>query len=149
MIKFTPMELKSYEKPWLPAIKGAFLILFGIIAMLRILGTINSLAVLFTFLIAMIGILLVATGILYKKARFRGWTIASGIINLVFCIILGLRADVANNIPEARENISTIILIWVFYYAISEMGEAALLIYLKNASNAFSPTCEALIFHFP
>ena len=70
MIKFITMELKYYDKPWLPAFKGAFLIIFGIIAMLRIVGTIKSLGVLFAFLIAMIGILLIATGIRYKESAF-------------------------------------------------------------------------------
>ena len=28
-------------------------------------------------------------------------------------------------------------------------SEKAAVSYLKNASNAFSPTCDALIFHFP
>ena len=54
------MEFKYYDKSWLPAIKGAFLIIFGIIAMSQILGSIRSLASLFIVLIGMIGIILIS-----------------------------------------------------------------------------------------
>jgi hypothetical protein len=121
------MELKSYDKPWLPAFKGAFLILFGIIAMLRIFGSVRALAVLFIVLIGMISVLLISTGILFKKSDFRGWTIISGVINLLFCIYLATHMD------SPRNTILWIILIWVFYYAISELIEAGLLLNLKNA----------------
>jgi uncharacterized membrane protein HdeD (DUF308 family) len=127
------MELKYYDKPWLPAFKGVFLILFGIIAMLRILGSVKSLAVLFVVLIAIIGILLIATGIRYKKSMFRGWTIASGAINLVLCLILGLNIESSGNIETTRNTMLGIILIWVIFYAVSEIVEAGLLISLKNA----------------
>ncbi len=127
------MELKSYDKPWLPAFKGAFLILFGIIAMLRIPGTIKSLAILFIFLIAMIGILLILTGVRYKKSHFRGWTIASGIIHLSFCLFLSLHIDSAKDLYTAREGVSMIILIWVLYYAATEIVEAGILVSFKNA----------------
>src|SRR5512136_218412 len=99
------MELKSYDKPWLPAFKGAFLIIFGIIAMLRILGTIKSLAILFAFLAAMIGILLIATGIRSRTSRFRVWTIISGIIHLAFCIFLAFHVDTAKDLYAARAGV--------------------------------------------
>jgi hypothetical protein len=127
------MELKYYDKPWLPAFKGTFLILFGIIAMLRIFGTIKSLGALFIFLIAMIGILLIATGIRLRNSKFRVWTIGSGIINLAFCLYLGLHIDTAKDMNAARVGVSGIILIWVFFYAFSEIVEAVILISLKNA----------------
>jgi|WetSurSiteA1Bulk_404760.scaffolds.fasta_scaffold19505_2 uncharacterized membrane protein HdeD (DUF308 family) len=127
------MELKSYDKPWLPAIKGAFLIIFGIIAMMSILGTIKSLAVLFIFLIAMIGILLIFTGIRSKKSSYRIWTLASGIIHLSFCLFLGLHVDSAKDLYAARAGVSTVILIWILFYAITEIVEAGILISLKNA----------------
>ena len=133
MIKFITMELKYYDKPWLPAFKGAFLILFGIIAMLRVFGTIKSLAALFAVLIAMIGILLITTGIRYKQSRFRRWTIVSGVLNLAFCIYLALRVDSAKDINAAREGVSMVILIWVFFYAVTEIIEAGLLVTMKNA----------------
>jgi uncharacterized membrane protein HdeD (DUF308 family) len=127
------MELKYYDKPWLPAIKGAFLIIFGIVAMLNIMGTIKSLAVFFAFLIAMIGVLLIVTGVRYKKSSFRGWTIASGIINLVFCAVLFSKVDTAKSLYEAREGIVLLMLIWAIFFAITEIVEAALLVTLKNA----------------
>jgi hypothetical protein len=124
------MELKAYDKPWLPAFKGAFLILFGIIAMLRIFGTIKALAILFIFLIGMVSVLLITTGILFRKTQFRGWTIASGIINLLFCIYL------ATQIHASRDEILWIILVWVLVYAVSEIVEAVLLFKEKNAFGA-------------
>lgn len=121
------MELKSYDKPWLPVFKGAFLILFGIIDMLRIFGSVRALAVLFIVLIGMVSLLLISTGILFRKSEFRGWTIISGVFNLLFCIYLATHMD------SPRNTILWIILIWVFYYAISELIEAGLLLKLKNA----------------
>jgi len=127
------MELKPYDKSWLPAFKGAFLIIFGILSMLRIVGTITSLAVLFAFLIAVMGILLISTAVRYKTTGFRGWTIVSGIIHLSFCLFLATRVETAKNIYEAREGVIAIILLWVMFYAITEIAEAAILISLKNA----------------
>ncbi len=133
MTKFITMELKYYDKPWLPAFKGVFLILFGIIAMLRIFGTIKSLGALFAVLIAMIGILLIATGIRYKNSNFRVWTIVSGVLNLAFTIYLALKVDSAKDINAARMGVSMVILVWVFFYAVTEIIEAALLFTMKNA----------------
>jgi uncharacterized membrane protein HdeD (DUF308 family) len=121
------MELKYYEKPWLPAFKGAFLILFGIIDMLRIVGSIRALVILFIVLIGMTSILLISSGILFKKSAFRGWTIASGLINLAFCIYLGTHTD------APRETIMWIIVVWLVFYGISELVEAALLYTRQNA----------------
>jgi uncharacterized membrane protein HdeD (DUF308 family) len=135
LIKLIAMELKSYDKPWLPAFKGGFLILFGIIAMLGVAGTIKSLAFLFAFLAAMIGILLIATGIRNIGSRFRLWTIVSGIIHLSFFVILALRVDTAKDIYAAREGVTLLILIWLIFYAITEIVEAGIL-YSRN--NAFS-----------
>ena len=127
------MELKSYDKPWLPAFKGIFLIIFGIVAMLQIVGTIKSLAVLFIFLIAMIGILLIFTGIRYKNSQYRIWTIISGIIHLAFVIYLSTQLETAETITDAREGVSAVILAWLVFYAITEVVEAGILISLKNA----------------
>jgi hypothetical protein len=121
------MEFKYYEKSWLPAIKGAFLIIFGIIAMSQIVGSIRSLVSLFIVLIGMIGILLISSGIMLRKSRFRMWSLISGIINIVFCLILALR------IEAPREVIMWILLLWVIFQAISEIIEAGILIFLKNA----------------
>ena len=121
------MEFKYYDKPWLPAIKGAFFIIFGIIAMSQIVGSIRSLASLFIVLIGMIGIFLISSGIMLKKSRFRIWSIVSGIINLIFCLLLALK------IEAPREVIIWILLLWVIFQAISEIVEAGILISLKNA----------------
>lgn len=121
------MEIKYYDKSWLPAIKGAFLILFGIIAMSRIFGSIRSLASLFIVLIGVIGIMLISSGILFKKSKFRIWSIISGVINLIFCIILALK------IEAPRETIGMILMSWVIFQALTEIIEAGILVTLKNA----------------
>jgi uncharacterized membrane protein HdeD (DUF308 family) len=130
------MELKSYDKSWMPAFKGLFLVLFGIFAMMRIAGTIKSLAILFIFLIAMIGILLIYTGIRYKKSNYRLWTIISGIIHLAFVIFLTTKIDTAKNLDSAREGIVSFILIWIVFYSITELIESAILYTYKNAFTA-------------
>jgi hypothetical protein len=121
------MELKSYDKSWLPAFKGAFLIIFGIIAMLQIFGTIKTLAVFFVALIGMIAILLISTSIMLKKTRFRGWTLSSGLLNLAFAINLAIHLD------SPAKIILWIMLFWIIFYALSELVEAGILISLKNA----------------
>jgi hypothetical protein len=121
------MELKYYDKSWLPAIKGALLILFGIIAMSRIVGSIRNMASLFILLIGIIAILLISSGILYRKSGFRIWTITSGAINLAFCLLLALK------IEAPRETIGWILMLWIIFQAITELIEAGILISLKNA----------------
>lgn len=142
------MELKYYDKPWLPAIKGAFLIIFGILALMSIVGTIKSLAVLFALLIAMIGVLLIATGIMNKKAGFRVWSIVSGAINLGFCIFLAMKVDTADTLSEARSGVTMLIFVWIMYYAITELIEAGLLFSLKNAFAAVFVSNALLSFTF-
>jgi hypothetical protein len=121
------MELKYYDKSWLPAIKGAFLILFGMIAMSQIVGSIRSMASLFIVLIGMIGILLISSVVIFKKSKFRIWSITSGVINLIFCLLLALK------IESPRETIGFILLSWVIFQAICELAEAGILISLGNA----------------
>jgi uncharacterized membrane protein HdeD (DUF308 family) len=130
------MELKSYDKPWLPALKGAFLILFGLLALLNIFGTIKTLAVFFFVLIAAIGILLIATGVRDKKSSYRIWTIVSGVIHLLFCIYLSARVETVKDFNEVREGVILLILVWVIYYAITELIESAILLLHKNAFSA-------------
>jgi hypothetical protein len=120
------MEFKYYDKSWMPAIKGAFLILFGLIAVSQIVGSIRSLASLFIVLIGIIGVTLIGSTILFKKSRFRIWYIASGIVNLIFCLLLAVK------IEAPREIISMILLCWIIFQAVSEIIEAGILIYLKN-----------------
>jgi uncharacterized membrane protein HdeD (DUF308 family) len=136
------MEFKYYDKSWLPAIKGAFLILFGIIAMSQVVGSIRNMASLFIVLIGMIGILLLSSGILMKKSRFRIWSIISGAVNLLFCLILAFR------IEAPREEIGTIILFWIIFQAITEIAEAGMLFYLKNAFAALFLLNALLTFLF-
>ena len=132
------MEFKYYDKPWLPAIKGAFLIIFGIIAMSQIVGSIRSLASLFIVLAGMIGILLISSGIMLRKSRFRIWSIISGIINIIFCLILALK------IEAPREVIIWILLLWVIFQAISEIIEAGILISSQKCScSSFYSKCFA------
>ena len=121
------MQLKSYDKSWLPAFKGAFLILFGLISILFIFGTIKTLAVFFIALIGMMAILLIGSGVMFKNAKFRPWTFAMGIINLTFAISLAIHMD------DSGQVILWIILFWVIFYAICEVVEAGILIALKNA----------------
>ena len=121
------MELKYYDKSWLPAFKGAFLIILGLVAILQIFGTIRTLAVFFVALIGMMAILLIGSSLLYKKSRFKGWTLASGLINLAFAI------NLATHLESSGKNIIWIILFWVIFYALSELVEAVILISLKNA----------------
>jgi hypothetical protein len=130
------MELKYYDKQWLPAIKGTFLIILGILLILNIVGTIVSLGFFFAVLIAMIGILLIASGIFYKKSGFRILTIVSGVINLAFFIYLVVHVDSGMDLNQARTLISSTVFIWLLYYALYEFVEAGILLYLKNAFGA-------------
>lgn len=122
------MELKSYEKPWLPALKGAFLMLFGIIAMLLIIGGIKTLSILFAVLVGAMGASLIAAGVLSDKIRFKRWNIIKGVLNLAFVVVLLTQID------SPREVMIWIMLVWIFYYALTELIEAGILI---KAGNAF------------
>lgn len=121
------MELKTYEKPWLPAFKGAFLIIFGILAMIQIIGSIKALAMLLVTLISALGILLIATTILNKDTRYKAWNIINGVINLVFAIYLIIKVE------SPAVEIAWIILIWIIFYILTEFIEAGILISQKNA----------------
>jgi uncharacterized membrane protein HdeD (DUF308 family) len=136
------MQLKSYDKSWLPAFKGAFLILFGLISILFIFGTIKTLAVFFIALIGMMAILLIGSGVMFKNSKFRPWTFAMGIINLTFAISLAIHMD------DSGQVILWIILFWVIFYAICEVVEAGILIALKNAFFALYLLNACLTFLF-
>jgi len=127
------MELKHYDKSWLPAFKGAFLIIFGIIAILKIFGSIKSLGVLFLGLIIMIGILLVATGIRDKKSDSRWFSLIIGIINLLFFVYLVVNAKEGSSVVEVREGLFPVLVIWLIFYAVSEIIESVMLYFSKNA----------------
>jgi hypothetical protein len=137
------MELKSYEKPWLPAFKGAFLIIIGIIALLQIKGSANSLGILFTFLIGAMAVLLIGSGVLIKTAKFRGWTIIMGVINLAFSLTLLFKL----NSPD-RNPMLWLIFAWLVFYALTEIMEAGILIKQKNAFAALFILNAILTFLF-
>lgn len=121
------MELKSYEKPWLPALKGAFLILFGIIAMIQIIGGIKPLAILFAVLIGATGASLIAAGVLSGKSQLKGWHLVTGAFNLAFAVALLMKID------SPREVILWIMLAWIVFYALTELVEAGILVRNNNA----------------
>lgn len=121
------MELKSYEKPWLPAIKGIFLILFGITGMLQIIGSIRALSVVFVVLISAMAILLIGWGIIFKSSGTRIWSIVSGVINLFFSIFLLMKME------STTVDIVWIIMAWAIFYLVTELVEAGILIRQKNA----------------
>jgi hypothetical protein len=136
------MELKYYDKSWLPAFKGAFLIIFGLIGMLQIFGSIKKLGVFFIALIGMMAILLIGTSIMDKKSRFRTWTFSSGLLNLAFAI------NLATHLESSGKIILWIMLFWVIFYAVSELVEAGILISLKNAFFALYLLNACLTFLF-
>jgi uncharacterized membrane protein HdeD (DUF308 family) len=121
------MELKSYEKPWLLAFKGAFLIIFGIIALLKVVGSIRSLSMLFILLTSAIALLLIASAVISKKSNFKNWYIFSGVINLSFSVSLFLK------FYAERNDILWIMFVWVIFYSLTELIEAGILIRMKNA----------------
>jgi hypothetical protein len=121
------MELKSYEKPWLPAFKGAFLILFGIMGIVQVVGTIRSLSMLLIILTCALALLLIASAVIYKELSNRTWSIISGSIHLLFGILLMV------NFYSERSEILWIVFAWLGFYAITELIEAWILIRMKNA----------------
>jgi hypothetical protein len=121
------MELKVYDKSWLPAFKGAFLMIFGIIGILSVIGSIRSLSMLFILLTCAMALLLIGSAVIYKELRFRTWSIASGAVHLLFGILLMF------NFYAERSEILWIVFGWVIFYAITELVEAGILIRMKNA----------------
>jgi len=121
------MELKAYNKSWLPAFKGALLIIFGIVAMLQISGTLKSLAIIFSMLIIMIGILLLSSTFLFGKYKYPLWTIVSGILHLGFAIVL------ITKVEAPKETVVKVMIAWILFNAVTEIAEAGILITMKNA----------------
>jgi hypothetical protein len=124
------MELKPYDKPYLPAFKGALLILFGITGILQIVGSIKVLNIFFVVLIGAIGVLSIATALLIKNSKFKLWSVISGGINLVFAISLLLYMESSAII------LIRVIIFWIAFYVINELIEAGILLYQKNAFGA-------------
>jgi hypothetical protein len=121
------MEIKHYKRAWLPGFKGALFIILGIIAMLQVTGTIKTLAVFFSALIIMIGLLLVSSTILFGRYKYPLWTIITGLIHLVIAVILIVKID------QPRETVLSIMMVWIIYNALTEFGECILLVINKNS----------------
>jgi len=120
------MEIKSYENPWIPTLKGVFFILFGIIAMMQT-GTFETLSVFFVILIFLIAILFLAVAFLVKESKNKPWLIVSGVINLAFGVWL------SSQYGGSREYLAWIIVLWIVYSTLSDFVEAGILFRAKNA----------------
>jgi len=90
----------------------------------------------------MMAFLLIGTGFMFEKSKFRPWTFAMGIINLAFAISLAIHMD------DSGKVVLWIILFWVVFYAICELVEAGILIALKNAFFALYLLNACLTFLF-
>jgi uncharacterized membrane protein HdeD (DUF308 family) len=128
-IKHIAMSPKYYEKSWLQAFKGGFLIILGIFSMLQIAGSIKSLAMIFSFFIGMTGFVLIVAPIILKKGKLLSWNFMSGVLHVVFALILIFIAD------YPREQIVWVLLVWVIFNAVTEIIEALILL---NEKNSFS-----------
>lgn len=124
------MSPKYYDKAWLQAFKGGFLIVLGIVSMLQVSDSIKSLAMIFSFFIGMTGFVLIAAPIILKKKENRLWNILVGALNVVFAIILIFIVD------YPREQIIWALLVWVIFNAITEIIEAFILFHQKNSFSA-------------
>jgi hypothetical protein len=123
------MEIKSYENPWIPTIKGVFFILFGIMALTQT-GSFATLSIFFVILMFLIAILFLAVAFLIKEAKNKPWLIVSGLINLGFGVWL------ASNFNGSKEYLSWIIVVWIVYSMVSDFIEAGILFKAKNALGA-------------
>ncbi|HSO89399.1 MAG TPA: hypothetical protein VLQ91_22795 [Draconibacterium sp.] len=121
------MELKYYDKSWLQAFKGGFLIILGIISTSQIPGSIKSLGMFFAFFIGLTGFVLIVAPILLKQKKLRIWNIFTGIINLLFALFLIFKID---NPPL---EIVWILVVWVIFNAVTELIEAVILFSQRNA----------------
>jgi len=123
------MEIKSYENPWIPSIKGAFFILFGFMALMQT-GTFETLSVFFVILIFLIGILFMVVAFLVKESKHKPWLISSGLINMAFGIWL------ATQYGGSKDYLTWIIALWIIYSMVSDFIEAGMLFKAKNALGA-------------
>jgi hypothetical protein len=123
------MEIKSYDNPWIPSIKGVFFILFGIMALLQT-GTFETLSVFFVILIFLIGILFLAVAFLVKESKHKPWLVTSGIINIGFGVWL------ATQYGGSKDYLAWIIAFWIIYSMLSDFIEAGMLFRKKNALGA-------------
>jgi len=121
---------KYYDKSWLQAFKGGFLIILGIFSMLQVYGSIKSLAMMFSFFIGLTGFVLIVAPIILKKVENKGWNILIGVLNVVFALILIFIVD------YPREQIVLALLAWVVFNAVTEIIEAIILLKQKNSFSA-------------
>jgi len=121
------MEIKYYGKAWLQAFKGGFFILLGILSMLQIYGSIQSLVIFFSFFIGLSGVVSILGPVFLNRKEQKNWTIVTGIINICFAVALIML------INQPRINITMLIIIWITYNGLSEIVEAIILFARKNA----------------
>jgi hypothetical protein len=121
------MEPKYYDKPWILSFKGAFLIVLGILFMVKLPGTILSLGIFFSFFIGLTGLVLIAGTIALKKKENRLWNIGLGVLNLLFTLVIMLR------LADTATEIYWVLVIWIIFNAITEIIEAVQLIIKGNS----------------
>lgn len=121
------MELKAYEKAYLLSFKGAFLLIFSLISIMHLVGSIQVLYVMFIILSSAIAVLSIISGYMLKESTTRKWNIASGLMNLTFAVVLLYEIR-----STTREHL-WIIFFWVIFYALTEFVEAGILFVQKNA----------------
>jgi len=121
------MSPKYYDKSWLQAFKGGFLIILGVFSMLQVYGSIKSLAMVFSFFIGLTGFVLIIAPIILKKGKIVSWNFLTGVLNIVFALLLIFIADH----PSAQ--IVWALLVWVIFNALTEIIEALILFARGNA----------------
>lgn len=121
------MELKPYEKAYLLSFKGAFLLIFSLISIMHIIGSIQVLYIMFILLSSAIAVISIISGYAMKDSKTRKWNIASGAMNLAFALVLMYELR-----STTREHL-WIIFWWVIFYALTEITEAGILFVQKNA----------------
>jgi uncharacterized membrane protein HdeD (DUF308 family) len=84
----------------------------------------------FAFFIGLTGFVLLVAPIVLKKKELRIWNIVTGIISLLFALLLIFKKD-----SPALE-IVWILIYWVVFNAGTEIIEAGILFYQKNAFTA-------------
>jgi uncharacterized membrane protein HdeD (DUF308 family) len=129
------MELKYYDKAWQPAFKGAFLIAFGLAAILQVMGSIRTVGVFCIALIGMTAAMQLANAFLNKKLTGKGWLIITGLINLAIAIWMSLNV-MNQDLELARAGIVKVIFVWIILTAIFELAEAINLFKQKNGFGA-------------
>jgi hypothetical protein len=95
--------------------------------MLQVTGSIKSLAMIFSFFIGMTGFVLIVAPLILKKGKLISWNFLTGVLHVVFALILIFIADYPG------EQIVWALLVWVIYNAVTEIIEALILLNKKNS----------------